>query len=82
MAATRFARIRTEKRHLYVTKAIELFNLHFLTNGNLNVTSLIFAGCADFKYDLAKRLNKNINDKIIGFFDIQHNNRIIQTFIG
>ena len=68
----RFARLRVEKRDLYITKAVELFTQYFLTNGLLNVNSLIFAGNASFKHDLAKKLHINISNKIIGFFDVQY----------
>jgi len=68
----RFARIRDEKRGWYVSKVAEAF-LHFFTQaGQLNVSYLIFAGCANFKNDLAKKFDSKINDKILGFFDIQY----------
>lgn len=68
----RFARIREEKRGWYVSKVAELFHQHFMENGILKVNSLIFAGCAGFKHDLAKKLDAKISDKILAFVDVQY----------
>jgi hypothetical protein len=43
-----------------------------MENGLLKVTSLIFAGCAGFKHDLAKKLDPRVNEKILAFVDVQY----------
>lgn len=48
-SALRFARLRLEKRHNYVTKVAELAANYFITDNKCNVTGLILAGSADFK---------------------------------
>lgn len=68
----RFARIRDEKRGWYISQSVEAFNRFFTTEGCLNVSHLIFGGCADFKHELAKKLEKSYSDKIIGFLDLQY----------
>jgi peptide chain release factor subunit 1 len=64
--------IRTEKRGWYVSKVAELFTQYFTENGLLNVNSLIFAGCASFKHDLAKKFDSRVTDKILAFVDVQY----------
>jgi len=68
----RFARIREEKRGWYASKVAELFTQHFMENGLLKVSQLIFAGCAHFKHDLAKKLDPRVNEKILAFLDVQY----------
>jgi len=68
----RFARIREEKRGWYVSKVVELFNQYFMETGLLKVSHLIFAGCASFKHDLAKKLDTRVSDKILAFVDVQY----------
>jgi len=68
----RFARIREEKRGWYASKVAELFTQYFMENGLLKVSQLIFAGCAHFKHDLAKKLDPRVNEKILAFLDVQY----------
>lgn len=68
----RFARIREEKRGWYISKVTELFTQYFMENGQLKVNSLVFAGCANFKHELAKKLDPRVNDKILAFVDVQY----------
>jgi len=68
----RFERIRVEKRGWYVSKVIELFTQYFMEAGQLNVSYLIFGGCASFKSDLAKKLDSKITDKILAMVDLQY----------
>lgn len=68
----RFARIRDEKRGWYISKVVEYFTHYFMENGLLKVTSLIFAGCAGFKHELAKKLDPRVNEKILAFVDVQY----------
>merc|ERR1719163_2462363 len=53
-SALRFARLRLEKRHNYVTKVAEISKQMFITNDKVNVTGIVLAGSADFKNDLAQ----------------------------
>jgi len=71
-SSTRFARIRDEKRGWYVSKVAEAFHKYFMDAGLLTVHSLIFAGCASFKYDLAKKLDSKVNEAILAFVDVQY----------
>jgi peptide chain release factor subunit 1 len=43
-----------------------------MENGLLKVSQLIFAGCANFKHDLAKKLDPRVNEKILAFLDVQY----------
>ncbi len=53
-SALRFARLRLEKRHNYVTKVAEIAVQVFITDNKCNVKGLVLAGSADFKNDLAR----------------------------
>jgi peptide chain release factor subunit 1 len=48
-SANRFARLREEKRHHYVTRVAELAVQNFITNDRPNVKGIVMAGSADFK---------------------------------
>ncbi|EER18761.1 eukaryotic peptide chain release factor, putative [Perkinsus marinus ATCC 50983] len=52
-SSMRFARLRLEKRHNYLTKVAELLTQHFITNDRPNIAGLVLAGSAEFKNDLA-----------------------------
>jgi peptide chain release factor subunit 1 len=52
-SANRFARLREEKRHHYVTKVAELAAQNFITDNKPNVKGIVMAGSADFKTVLA-----------------------------
>jgi len=52
-SALRFARLRLEKRHNYVTKVAEIAVQMFITDNKCNVKGIILAGSADFKTNLA-----------------------------
>jgi len=68
----RFERIRDEKRGWFVSKVAENFLLQFTSNGLLSVSNLVFAGCAELKYELAKKLDQKIQNKILAFVDVQY----------
>lgn len=53
-SSNRFARLRQESQHNYVTKTAELSTHHFISNNAPNVTGLIIAGSANFKDELVK----------------------------
>lgn len=51
-SSVRFARIRMEKRHNYLTKVAELATTCFITGEKCNVKGLILGGSGDFKSEL------------------------------
>jgi len=53
-SSVRFARLRIEARHNYVSKISELATQYFITNDIPNVKGLILGGSADFKTELQK----------------------------
>ncbi|KAJ1479941.1 peptide chain release factor eRF1/aRF1, partial [Baffinella frigidus] len=66
-SALRFARLRLEKRHNYVTKVAEMCAQVFITNDRVNVTGLVVAGSAEFKTVLieAERFDQRLAAKVI-----------------
>ena len=73
-SALRFARLRLEKRHNYLTKVTELAVHHFIKNNLVSVKGLILAGSAEFKNDLSNSdlLDARIKSKIIKIVDIAY----------
>jgi len=74
----RFARLRTEKRDWYLTRVEELAVQHFIdknTNGP-TVLGLILAGNADFKSELAKRLDPRLTAIVLAVVDVQYNGTV------
>ena len=51
-SALRFARLRLEKRHNYVTKVAEHATQLFITDNKCNCAGIVLAGSADFKMEL------------------------------
>ena len=49
-SAVRFARLREEKRHLYIVKCCELASQNFLSDNKANVRGIVIAGSADLKF--------------------------------
>ena len=48
-SALRFARLREEKRHLYIVKCAEMVTQHFISNDRPNVRGIVIGGSADLK---------------------------------
>jgi len=73
-SALRFARLRLEKRHNYVTKVAEMAAQVFITNDKVNVVGLIVAGSAEFKTVLveAERFDQRLASKVIGVYDVSY----------
>ena len=73
-SALRFARLRLEKRHNYVTKVAEMSKQMFITNDKVNVTGIVLAGSADFKNDLAQAdcFDPRILAKVIKTVDVSY----------
>jgi len=73
-SALRFARLRLEKRHNYVTKVAEMSAQVFITNDKVNVVGLVVAGSAEFKTVLveAERFDQRLASKVIGVYDVSY----------
>jgi len=73
-SALRFARLRLEKRHNYVTKVAEMAAQCFITNDKVNVVGLVVAGSAEFKTVLveAERFDQRLAAKVIGIYDVSY----------
>ena len=73
-SALRFARLRLEKRHNYVTKVAEMAAQVFITNDKVNVVGLVVAGSAEFKTVLveAERFDQRLAAKVIGVYDVSY----------
>ena len=73
-SANRFARLREEKRHHYVTKVAELAAQNFLTNDRPNVKGIIMAGSADFKTVISQsdRFDKRLQEVVIASYDVSY----------
>jgi len=48
-SAVRFARLREEKRHIYIVKCAEMVTQHFISNDKPNVRGIVIGGSADLK---------------------------------
>jgi peptide chain release factor subunit 1 len=73
-SSNRFARIRQEKRHNYVTKIAELATQNFITNDRPNVKGIIMAGSADFKTVIqqAESFDPRLKVVIIATYDVSY----------
>ena len=73
-SALRFARLRLEKRHNYLTKVAELSVQMFITDNVVNVNGLILAGSAEFKNDLSNSdlFDYRLKEKTIKIVDIAY----------
>lgn len=71
-SAMRFARLREEKRHLYVVKCCELATQHFITDNMPNVKGIVIAGSADLKFVMqgSDHFDFRLKDKIITTVDV------------
>ncbi len=74
-SATRFAHIRLEKHHHYISKVGELCTKYFISDNLPNVSGLVFAGCANFKSDLCKsdHLDPRLKKIILTIVDVSYN---------
>ncbi len=73
-SALRFARLRLEKRHNYIKKCSEILTQLFITDDQINVSGLIFAGLADLKNELALSdfLDQRLKSKILKIVDVSY----------
>jgi len=73
-SALRFARLRLEKRHNYVTKVAEMCAQIFITNDKVNCSGLVLAGSADFKTVLveAERFDQRLAAKVLMVVDVSY----------
>jgi len=73
-SSVRFARLREEAVHNYITKVTELANQTFIQKDQVIVKGLILAGSADMKNSIEKhnKLDYRLVDKIISKIDIAY----------
>ena len=73
-SAVRFARLREEKRHLYIVKCCELATQHFISNDKPNVRGIVIAGSADLKFVMQQsdHFDNRLKDKIITTVDVSY----------
>jgi len=73
-SALRFARLRLEKRHNYVTKVAEMAAQVFISSDKLTVQGLIVAGSAEFKTVLveAERFDQRLAAKVLMVCDVSY----------
>jgi peptide chain release factor subunit 1 len=73
-SASRFARIREEKRHNYVRKVTELASQHFIAEDKLKVKGLVLAGSANFKNDLSQSdlFDKRLCEIVVKIVDVSY----------
>lgn len=73
-SAVRFARLREEKRHNYVTKVAELATSHFIYNDRPNVKGIVIAGSANLKSDLqnSDHFDKRLSCIVIATIDVNY----------
>lgn len=73
-SALRFARLRLEKRHNYVTKVAEMAAQVFIANDKVACVGLIVAGSAEFKTVLveAERFDARLKAKVIMVCDVSY----------
>ncbi|XP_076898524.1 eukaryotic peptide chain release factor subunit 1-3-like [Bidens hawaiensis] len=75
-SAPRFDRLRTEKRHNYVSKVAELATQFYInpSTNQPNVAGLILAGSADFKTELShsKTFDPRLQRKILNIVDVSN----------
>lgn len=73
-SANRFARLREEKRHNYVTKVAELAVQNFITNDKPNVKGIVMAGSADFKTVIQESdvFDKRLRSVIVATYDVSY----------
>mmetsp|Transcript_54916 Transcript_54916/g.128392 ORF Transcript_54916/g.128392 Transcript_54916/m.128392 type:complete len:354 (-) Transcript_54916:908-1969(-) len=73
-SALRFARLRLEKRHNYVTKVAEAAAQTFLAHNRLAVKGLVLAGAADLKHQLLKadRFDPRLAAHVVAVVDVAY----------
>lgn len=73
-SSVRFARLREEAIHNYITKVCEKANSYFIDKDKLSVKGIILAGSADLKHQIEKhnKLDFRINAGILAKIDIAY----------
>ncbi|AEA38972.1 eukaryotic release factor 1 (nucleomorph) [Cryptomonas paramecium] len=72
-SALRFARLRIEKRHIFLKKVTELATQYFINEqGRVNINNLILAGSGEFKNEFNKSefLDLRLRSKVLQTVDI------------
>ncbi len=73
-SANRFARLREEKRHNYITKVAELAVQNFITNDRPNVKGIVMAGSADFKTVIQEsdKFDPRLRAVLVATYDVSY----------
>ena len=71
-SALRFARLRMEKRHNYLTKVKDECVKCFITDDMPNVKGIIIAGIAELKHELVDMLDPRLKAVIIEVIDVAY----------
>lgn len=73
-SAVRFARLREEKRHLYIVKCCELAIQNFITNDRPNIRGIVIAGSADLKFVMQQsdHFDQRLKPLIITTVDVSY----------
>lgn len=73
-SAVRFARLREEKRHLYIVKCCEMAKQHFISDDKPNVRGIVIAGSADLKFVMQQsdHFEPRLKDRIITTVDVSY----------
>ena len=70
----RFARLREEKRHLYIVKCCELATQNFISNDKPNVKGIVIAGSADLKTVMhtSDHLDPRLKNIVLTVIDVSY----------
>lgn len=72
-SSVRFARLREEARHNYVSKVNEMAVKCFISDDNkVNIEGLVLAGSADFKDQLKNRLDPRLQGHVLAVVDVSY----------
>ena len=71
-SALRFARLRLEKRHNYLTKVKDECVKCFITDNLPNVKGIVVAGIAELKHELIERMDPRLRAVIIEVIDLAY----------
>ena len=73
-SAVRFARLREEKRHLYIVKCCELATQHFISDDKPNIRGIVVAGSADLKFVMQQsdHFDNRLKGLVIATVDVSY----------
>lgn len=73
-SAVRFARLREEKRHLYIVKCCELATQNFISNDRPNIKGIVIAGSADLKFVMqgSDHFDQRLKNIVVTTLDVSY----------